>query len=266
MNNNRLQQAEERLALINEDGPVGIWFIREEAGILRFYSFRFSTEADARKYIELVNAARSARGLSTREYLIGTIQDLKQAEAKCAKKQRENEAKRYRKFVDEQNEIQRAEIHALEALRKVCLQFDGKVINRRFFVAVEAETANSGFTCDYHKSKESYMPRFDLRSLRSYTDQRIYPQISFYSRVWPWINTRLNAAEAVEMVNGAIKAREAQIAERERSVTHFGEYAETATRLAAQLEKLVTSTNKELVEWSAKYVQSLMHCRIKTAV
>ena len=211
MNDDRLQQVEERLALINEEGPVGIWSIREEAGALRFYSFRFSTEVDARKYIDLVNKARSGRGLSAREYLIGTIQDLKQVEAKCEKQQRENEANRYRKFVDEQDEMIRAEIHALEALRKVCLQFDGKVINRRFFAAVEEETKKSGFLCRYYNCKESYMPLFELRSSRPYVKQREYPEIYFYRSVWPWVNTRLNAAEAVEFVDGLINARVALI-------------------------------------------------------
>ena len=214
MNDNRPQQVEKMRALINEKGPVCIWAISEKAGALRFSSFRFSTEADARKYIELVNEARFSRGLDTRAYRIGTAQELVKAEAECARQQHENEAKNYRKFVDEQNEIQRAEIHALEALRKVCLQFDGKVINRRFFAAVNEETKKSGFLCYYHQSKETYMPLFELRSSRPYTEQRKYPEISFYRRVWPWINTRLNAAEAVELVNGLIKTNETRIAER----------------------------------------------------
>lgn len=252
-NNERTERAASMRALYNDAGPVYIWAVDEtKERITNLH--RFSTEDDARKYIEFARAEMHAHGWKPAPYVIGTAEQYKQTAAKCDKQRRAGEARRYRKFVDEQNEMERAEIHALEALRKVCLQFDGKVINRRFFSVVDTEERKAGFWCHYNGAKETYCPAFSITSRQTYTAKNITPKLDFYSRVWPWLNTRLNASEAVELISGLIQARKDSIKEREATIKEFAAYTHKAAILAAQLAQILQGTNRQLVQWAAANV------------
>lgn len=252
-NKEREKRAASMRALFNEEGPIYIWALDEtKEKVTNLH--RFTTEEDARKYIDLARAEMNARGWKPAPYVVGTAEEYEQTAAKCDKARRAGEAKRYREFVNEQNDIERAEIDALEALRKVCLQFDGKVINRRFFAAVNREVIKVNFWCIYNGAKEEYAPAFSLKTCGSYS---FATDIYFYRSVWPWLNTSLNAPEAVALIDGLIQERKGRIKEREATIKEFTTYIHKAANLAGQLAQLLKGTNKQLATWTAANVQEL---------
>lgn len=189
--------------LINSNGNVWLWKSETLDGVRHFL-----TVEDAQKYIDLYHQFSRENGRPEEAYNIGTDADYMAAAQKFERKKKANEVKAYCKHVDALIECRQREIKALDGLIKVCRQFDGKVINKRFHDAVKAATGfyNSfsaySFDLEIWGYNGEYQPNLRISADWSHGRNSITgKQKDVDPTCWQW-NTgdRLEAEKAVTVI------------------------------------------------------------------
>ena len=240
--------------LICNDGKVWAWKSNKGDDV-RF----FATKEDAQRYIELRHRLSREKGMKVESYSIGMEADYMAAVKKYEADKRTNEVKEYCKHADALIERWQREIKALDGLIKVCRQFDGKVLNKRFHDAVkEATGLYNSFGeyefklehSDYYRNKE-YSPRILLtvdwsHGINRYTgkQQEISP------RAWQW-NTgdRLEAEKAVAVIEHYKNDRLATIENLKASKKKYAAYLRLA-RKAEEIMKEMEGYDYEIREFA----------------
>ena len=229
--------------LICKDGEIWLW----KSDNIEAVNF-FATKEDAQKYVELRRQWRQEKGMETESYSIGTEADYMEAVKKHEADKKANEVKEYCKHADALIDGKQLEIKALDGLIRVCRQFDGKVLNKRFRDAVIDTT---DFGC-----------QFGLYSLDFFhTEQRNGVWISFNFSIsadwshginrytgkkkdvnpndWQW-NTgdRLEAEKAVAVIEHQKNVRLAQIENIKASKKKYAAYLRLARKAEALMKEM----------------------------
>ena len=137
----------------------------------------------------------------------------------------------------------------MKALKDVCRTFDGKVINKRFLDAAKEAT---GFSCGF------YDGCLEMNAINSYGEYA--PGIVFYSsscsptqEAWKWTtNDRMDAAEAVDLIDGYILNKTRDIAKYKDSIKHYAKYVDQVRKIEASLHKLV-KTDVTIRGWAREH-------------
>ena len=250
--------------LVCNDGEVWLWWSESPEG-----ACHFAAKDDAQKYIELRNQWRREKGTTVVSYSIGTEDDFMAAAKKYEADKKANEVKEYCKHVDALVERRQLEIKALDGLIRVCRQFDGKVLNKRFHDAVQKVTGfyNSfgGYEfklehSDYSRNR-AYSPRISLsvdwsHGINRYTGQKqeIIP------RAWQW-NTgdRLEAEKAVAVIEHYKNDRLATIENLKASKKKYAAYLRLA-RKAEAIMKEMEGYDYEIREFAKEKALSQHSC------
>ena len=229
--------------LICNDGEVWLW----KSDNMETVNF-FATKEDAQKYIELRRQWRQEKGMEAESYSVGTEADYMAAVKKYEADKRANEVKEYCKHVDALIERWQREIKALDGLIKVCRQFDGKVLNKRFHDAVKETTGlYSSFDeydfelkhYDYSRNRE-YCPQISLsvdwsHGINHYTGKK--QEIS--PKAWQW-NTgdRLEAEKAAAVIAHYKNDRFATIENLKASKKKYAAYLKLARKAEAIMKEM----------------------------
>ena len=229
--------------LICKDGEVWLW----KSDNMETVNL-FATKEDAQKYIELRRQWRQEKGMEAESYSVGTEADYMAAVKKYEADKRANEVKEYCKHVDALIERWQREIKALDGLIKVCRQFDGKVLNKRFHDAVKETTGlYSSFDeydfelkhYDYSRNRE-YCPQISLsvdwsHGINHYTGKK--QEIS--PKAWQW-NTgdRLEAEKAAAVIAHYKNDRFATIENLKASKKKYAAYLKLARKAEAIMKEM----------------------------
>ncbi len=231
-----------------------------EEGVLQcVHSFR--TEADARKYIELESEARdlycaihNCKIYYPISYNVGTADEYRAAVKAAAAQAEKEQREAFSAYVIEQNEIETAEIQALESFRAVCHQFNGKIINKRFVDALRVAVKEYGFIV--LSGDESWAPKITLLKFRG--NERI-SCLHFRDNVWQK-GGRLDEEAAAQLLQKYIDARRGNIKERTAAQKKFTAYVRRAKKIICELDKLRVSNCEELCRWAKLHVEPLKNC------
>lgn len=228
----------EATRLICNDGKVWAWKSNKGDDV-RF----FATKEDAQRYIDLHHQFCRERGMEEKAYSIGTEDDYLAAVKKHEADKRANEVKSYCGHVDELIWRRQLEIKALDGLIKVCRQFDGKVLNKRFCDAVIKAT---DFGCQfgpyslyfYHTEKRSvnvYISADWSHGINRYTGQK--QEVS--PMEWQW-NTgdRLEADKAVAVIEHYKNDRLKTIEKLKASKKKYASYLRLARKAEAIMKDM----------------------------
>ena len=233
----------EAMKLICNDGKVWAWKSDKGDNIRCF-----ATKEDAQRYIELRHRLSRDKGMKAESYSIGTEADYMAAVKKYEADKRTNEVKEYCKHVDALIERWQREIKALDGLIKVCRQFDGKVLNKRFHDAVKETTGlYSSFGeydfelkhYDYSRNRE-YCPQISLsvdwsHGINPYTGK----QQEVSQNAWQW-NTgdRLEAEKAAAVIAHYKNDRFATIEKLKASKKKYAAYLKLARKAEAIMKEM----------------------------
>lgn len=214
--------------LINNDGNVWLWNTDSSE-----WFNRFSSDKDAQKFAALCNQEDLERNIPASSYSIGS-----EADFKTAKKAKE--VQRYCQHVDKLIKRTQLEVKALDGLIQVCRQFDGKVLNKRFHDAVEAETGfKSGFGGNNYKI--TYYGREYNNNNRPFVSMMAdssHGRNQYCGIEWLWLwNTgdRLDAQKAVVVIAFYKKELMADIQNLKDSKKKYSAYL----RLARKAESIM---------------------------
>ena len=229
--------------LINSNGNVCVWKSETMDGVRHF-----STEADAKKYIELRHQFCRENDREEESYGIGTEADFMEAAQKFDRKKKANEVKEYCKHVGNLIDCKRREIKALDGLAAVCRQFDGKVLNKRFHDAVQEATGfYSSFgeyrfelNCYDHYDFIEYCPKVSLsvdwsHGISRYTGKKK----EMDPRDWQW-NTgdRLDAEKAIAVIEHHKNDRLSTIENLQASKKKYAAYLRLARKAEAIMKEM----------------------------
>lgn len=214
--------------LINNDGNVWLWNTDSPE-----WFNRFSSDEDAQKFAALCNQEDLERNIPASFYSIGS-----EADFKTAKKAKEVQG--YCQHVDKLIKRKQLEVKALDGLIQVCRQFDGKVLNKRFHDAVEAETGfQSGF--EGYNYKITYYGREYNNNHRPFVSMMAdssHGRNQYCDIEWLWLwNTgdRLDAQKAVVVIEFYKKELMADISKLKDSKKKYSAYL----RLARKAESIM---------------------------
>lgn len=222
--------------LINNDGNLWLWN-REKLDNVR----KFATYENAQKYVELINEYYSSRQLPRAQFDLGTEDEYIAAVRQSEKEKKAHEVQAYCQYVDALIQRDQFELKALEGLKKVCQQFDGKVLNKRFHDAVKEETGFSGAFDRFNYELKYYGSEFP--------GKRVLPNIYILAEYgshrddghWCW-NTgdRLEAGKAIALIDRQQTNRLQHIQDLKKSTKKYAAYL----RLARKVEALVQEMEK----------------------
>lgn len=227
--------------LICSDGHVWLWKSESLDGVRPF-----ATKDDAQKYIDLLHQLSREKGWKEELYSIGTEADFMAAAKKFERYKKTNEVKEYCKHADALIECREREIKALDGLARVCREFDGKVLNKRFHEAVKKATGFYSSFTELNFDLEGYSrdcmvgyrPQITLSAdwshgINRYTGEKK----EIESNVWQW-NTgdRLEAEKAIAVIEYYKNNRLKCIKELAETKKHYAAYLKLA-RKAEQIFK-----------------------------
>ena len=157
--------------------------------------------------------------------------------------------RKYREHVEKLVDRSNKEITAMNALKDVCRTFDGKVINKRFLDAAKEAT---GFSCGFYEGC------LEMNAINSYGEYA--PGIMFYSpgcsptqEAWKWTtNDRMDAAEAVNLIDGYILNKTRDIAKYKDSVKGYAKYVDQVRKIEASIHELV-KTDVTIRGWAREH-------------
>lgn len=161
-----------------------------------------------------------------------------------------NEVKEYCEHVDALIEQNNREIKAFDGLIRVCRQFDGKVLNKRFHDAVKKETG-------FYSSFDEYCFYLKCYDVYRYNGWKDYPDIAIYvswgngyrryignekeenPNEWQW-NTgdRLEAKKAVAVIEQYKNDRLAAIENLKASKKKYAAYLKLARKAEAIMKEM----------------------------
>lgn len=241
----------DRLGVLSEDsGDVFLWFYDTfSAPTLK----TFSNEENAKEYGILRNEFYMRRGLIERDepknYIIGSEKDYQNAVKAWQRRKKNEEVRKYREHVDKLVDRSNKEIIAMEALKAVCRTFDGKVVNKRFLDAAKKAT---GFYCSFYEGC------LELSAINSYGEYA--PGITFYGswnsqkgKEWKWFTgDRMEAAEAIGVIDGYILDKRQDIAKYKDSIKHYAKYVDQARKIEASVKELI-KTDCMIMNWAREH-------------
>lgn len=221
--------------LINNDGNVWLWYTDSPE-----WFERFSFIEDAQKFAALRNQNNLERNIPASSYSIGSEEDFMAAAKKFKAEKKAKEVQGYCQHVDKLIKRKQLELKALDGLIQVCRQFDGKVLNKRFHDAVEAETGfHSGF--EGYNYKITYYGReynYNNRPFVSMMADSSHGRNQYCGIEWLWLwNTgdRLDAQKAVVVIASYKKELMADIQKLKDSKKKYSAYL----RLARKAESIM---------------------------
>lgn len=251
LENEKIGKIKDRLCdLIDDPGDVFLW---TGDSILIQKPGRFSSEENAKEYGILKNEYYMRRGIVKRDepiaYIIGTEKDYQNAVKAWQRRKKNEEVRKYREHVGKLVDRTDKEITAMKALKDVCRTFDGKVINKRFLDAAKKDT---GFYCSFYESC------LELSAINSYGEYA--PGITFYGswnsqkgKEWKWFTgDRMDAAEAIGVIDGYILDKTRDIAKYKDSIKHYAKYVDQVRKIEASLHKLV-KTDVTIRGWAREH-------------
>lgn len=250
--------------LVCNDGEVWLW----KSHNMETVNF-FATKEDAQKYIDLHHQFSRERGMKEKAYSIGKEADYLAAVKKYEADKKANEVKEYYKHVDTLIERRRFEIKALDGLIKVCRQFDGKVLNKRFHDAVKEATGfyNSFGEYEYklehydYRNNNEYRPNISLSADWSHGINRYTgKQQEVSPKAWQW-NTgdRLEAEKAVAVIEHYKNYRLTTIENLKASKKKYASYLRLA-RKAEAIMKEMEGYDYEIREFAKEKALSQHSC------
>lgn len=236
--------------LAEDSGDVFLW---TRDSIPAAKPDRFSSMENAKEYGILRNEFYMRRGIVKRDepiaYIIGSEKDYQKAVKSWLRRKKNETVRKYREHVEKLVDRSNKEIIAMKALKDVCRTFDGKVINKRFLDAAKEAT---GFSCGF------YDGCLEMNAINSYGEYA--PGIVFYSsscsptqEAWKWTtNDRMDAAEAVDLIDGYILNKTRDIAKYKDSIRHYAKYVDQVRKIEASLHKLV-KTDVTIRGWAREH-------------
>lgn len=240
-----------RLGDLNEDfGDVFAWTSDSDSATK---PDRFSSVENAKEYGILKNEYYMRRGMIDRDkpinYIIGTEKDYQNAVKAWQRRKKNEEVRKYREHVEKLVDRTNKEIIAMKALKDVCRTFDGKVINKRFLDAAKKAT---GFYCSFYEGC------LELSAINSYGEYA--PGITFYGswnsqkgKEWKWFTgDRMEAAEAIGVIDGYILDRRQDIAKYKDSIKHYAKYVDQVRKIEASVHELV-KTDGTIRIWAREH-------------
>lgn len=247
----KIGKIEDRLCdLIDDPGDVFLW---TGDSIPTKKPGRFSSEENAKEYGILKNEYYMRRGIVKRDepiaYIIGTEKDYQKAVKAWQRRKKNEEVRKYREHVDKLVDRSNKEIIAMEALKTVCRTFDSKVVNKRFLDAAKKAT---GFYCSFYEGC------LELSAINSYGEYA--PGITFYGswnsqkgKEWEWFTgDRMNAAEAIGVIDGYILDKSQDIAKYKDSIKLYAKYVDQVRKIEASVHELV-KTDGTIRIWAREH-------------
>lgn len=247
----KIGKIEDRLCdLIDDPGDVFLW---TGDSIPTKKPGRFSSEENAKEYGILKNEYYMRRGIVKRDepiaYIIGTEKDYQKAVKAWQRRKKNEEVRKYREHVDKLVDRSNKEIIAIEALKAVCRTFDSKVVNKRFLDAAKKAT---GFYCSFYEGC------LELSAINSYGEYA--PGITFYGswnsqkgKEWEWFTgDRMNAAEAIGVIDGYILDKSQDIAKYKDSIKLYAKYVDQVRKIEASVHELV-KTDGTIRIWAREH-------------
>lgn len=247
----KIGKIEDRLCdLIDDPGDVFLW---TGDSIPTKKPGRFSSEENAKEYGILKNEYYMRRGIVKRDepiaYIIGTEKDYQKAVKAWQHRKKNEEVRKYREHVDKLVDRSNKEIIAMEALKAVCRTFDSKVVNKRFLDAAKKAT---GFYCSFYEGC------LKLSAINSYGEYA--PGITFYGswnsqkgKEWEWFTgDRMNAAEAIGVIDGYILDKSQDIAKYKDSIKLYAKYVDQVRKIEASVHELV-KTDGTIRIWAREH-------------
>lgn len=251
LENENISKIADRLCdLIDATGDVFLW---TGDSISTKKPRRFSSVENAKEYGILKNEYYMRRGMIDRDkpinYMIGTEKEYQNAVKACLRRKKNEEVEKYREHVDKLVDRSNKEIIAMKALKAVCRIFDGKVINKRFLAAAKEAT---GFYCSF------YEDCLELSAINSYGEYA--PDITFYGswdsqkgKEWKWFTgDRMNAAEAIVVIDGYILDKSQDIIKYKDSIKHYAKYVDQVRKIEASVHELV-KTDGTIRIWAREH-------------
>jgi hypothetical protein len=251
LENENISKIADRLCdLIDAPGDVFLW---TGDSISTKKPGRFSSVENAKEYGILKNEYYMRRGMIDRDkpinYMIGTEKEYQNAVKACLRRKKNEEVEKFREHVEKLVDRSNKEIIALKALKDVCRTFDGKVINKRFLAAAKEAT---GFYCSFYEGC------LELSAINSYGEYA--PGITFYGswnsqkgKEWEWFTgDRMNAAEAIGVIDGYILDKSQDIAKYKDSIKHYAKYVDQVRKIEASVHELV-KTDGTIRIWAREH-------------
>ncbi len=225
---------DEAKQLINNDGNLWLWN-REKMDYVR----KFATYENAQKYVELINEYYISRQLPRNQFDLGTEEEYIAAVRKSEAEKKAHEVQAYCQYVDALIQRDQFELKALDGLKKVCQQFDGKVLNKRFHDAVKEETGFSGAFVRFNYELTYYG--------REYSDKRVLPNIYILAEYgshcddghWCWTTgDRLEAGKAIAIIDRQKSTRLQHIQDLKKSTKKYASYLRLARKAEALMQEM----------------------------
>lgn len=199
----------------------------------------FSSEENAKEY-EVLNNERFCRWLGDHApktaYIIGTEKDYQNAVKNWERDRAKMEAKLYADHVAKIVDLKKQQIKALEALKKVCCTFDGKVINKRFNEAVKAAT---GFFCHFEDncmSLDKYSCAGPSKENHVYLYYRWYGKMENF---WKWsTGDRMDAEKAVSIIDIKVNDLQEDIKRLQGTKKEYAKYVAKVRKVEKLIEEL----------------------------
>ena len=249
-NENIVKIADRLVDLAEDSGDVFLW-TGDPVSVAK--PERFSSVENAKEYGILKNEYYMRRGMIDRDkpinYMIGTEKEYQNAVKACLRRKKNEEVEKFREHVEKLVDRSNKEIIALKALKDVCRTFDGKVINKRFLAAAKEAT---GFYCSFYEGC------LELSAINSYGEYA--PGITFYGswnsqkgKEWEWFTgDRMNAAEAIVVIDGYILDKSQDIAKYKDSIKHYAKYVDQVRKIEASVHELV-KTDGTIRIWAREH-------------
>jgi hypothetical protein len=241
----------DRLGDLAEDsGDVFLW-TSDSVSVTK--PERFSSKENAKEYGILKNEFYIRRGMIKRNepisYIIGSEKEHQKAVKSWLRRKKNEEVSKYREHVDKLVDRSNKEIIAMKALKDVCRTFDGKVINKRFLDAAKAAT---GFSCSFYEGC------FEMNAINSYGEYA--PGVTFYpscashkGKEWRWTtNDRMNAEEALGVIDWYILDKRQDIAKYKDSTKHYAKYVDQVRKIEASVHELI-KTDSTVRCWAREH-------------
>lgn len=145
------------------------------------------------------------------------------------------------------------EVKALNTLKDVCRQFDGKIINKRFHDAIEEKTGfHSFYTASLFKMyvcgvcDDCCRPYISI-SLGNINHNDLSPHC------WPWkTGDRMNATLAAAIIDTLIKYRLADIEAMEAAKKSYPEYLRKARAAESIIKELKNYSTDQMI-WAKEH-------------
>ncbi len=224
---------DEAKQLINNEGNLWLWD-REKMDYVR----KFATYENAQKYVELINEYYISRQLPRKQFDLGTEEEYIAAVRKSEAEKKAHEVQAYCQYVDALIQRDQFELKALDGLKKVCQQFDGKVLNKRFHDAVKEETGFSGafvrfnYELTYYGSEFPSNNRPNIYILAEYGSHRDDGH-------WCWTTgDRLEAGKAIAIIDRKKSTRLQHIQDLKKSTKMYASYLRLARKAEALMQEM----------------------------